>query len=112
MQTGLKHIHKRKRVSLTGYEPYPSRKSFRRFLDKFAYVIGALGIILTIPQILKIWVGQDATGVSVIAWIGYMITSSFWLTYAIVHKEKPLIITYSLWILVKLPIVIGTIIYG
>jgi MtN3 and saliva related transmembrane protein len=112
MQTGLHHLHKRKRISQTGQEPFPSRSRWKYLLDKSAYFIGIVGPVMTIPQLLKVWIEQNAAGVSLISWVAYLFTALFWLTYAITHKEKPLIFMYSLWILVKIPLIIGIIIYG
>ncbi|MBC8495945.1 hypothetical protein H8D36_07350 [archaeon] len=104
---GLLHAHKRKREG-----DFPHKDKTKRFLDRAVYVAGIVGPIMTIPQILKIWVERNAAGVSVYSWIAYAICSSFWLAYGIVHKEKPIIITYTLWIILDIFIIIGTFMYG
>ncbi len=112
MQTGLHHLHKRKRISQKNLEPYPSKDKLKNLLDKLVYIMGAFGLIMTIPQILKIWLDQNAAGVSVISWSAYLLSSIVWVAYGIVHKEKPIIVIYSMWIIMKLLIIIGTILYG
>lgn len=108
---GLHHHHIRKRIHHK-YEEYPHPHKFKRFIDRAIYVVGIVGPLMTIPQIVKIWVYQNASGVSLASWIAFSITSSFWLMYGIVHKEKPIIITYALWVLLKISIVIGILLYG
>ncbi|MBW2981380.1 hypothetical protein KY343_00740 [Candidatus Woesearchaeota archaeon] len=107
---GLHHLHKRKRIHVK-HEKYPHPNKLKRFMDHIIYFIGIVGPLMTIPQIWKIWVGKNAAGVSIISWTAYFITAFFWLTYAVLHREKPLIFTYSIWIILEAMIVIGTILY-
>ena len=108
---GLHHFHTRKRVH-KDHKPYPAITPARRFMDKAIYVIGIVGPLMTIPQLIKIWVGKSATDVSLASWSGYLIYAIFWLIYGIMHKEKPIIITYVAWVALELLIVIGVLIYG
>ncbi len=105
------HMHKRKRI-YKYKEPYPHPNPWKRFLDKFIYFIGLLGPVLTIPQIAKIWSEQDASSLSLITWVAYLVGSICFLLYAIAHKEKPLIIIYSSLILVHVFVLIGIMLYG
>ena len=84
----------------------------RNFFDIGIYVVSVLGPLLTIPQVTKIWFNQTAEGVSVIAWSGFLVAAIFWLFYGMVHKEKPIIITNCLWIVLELFVVIGALKYG
>ena len=108
---GLHHFHKRKRI-YRKHEPYPHPHKWKRFMDKAIYVIGILGPILTIPQIANIWIDKNATGVSIISSSPYLLTAIFWLIYGIMHKEKPIIFTFSIWIIFDILIVVGILIHG
>lgn len=108
---GVHHFHSRKRVH-QNLEKYPHPHKWKNLMDRLIYFIGIVGPIMTIPQIYKIFAEQNAAGVSLISWSTYAITGFFWLVYAIMHKEKPLIFTYCLWIIVDLLIVLGVILYG
>ena len=105
------HIHKRKRI-YEKKEPYPHPKPWKRILDKLIYVVGILGPLFTIPQILKIWVEKNATGISLITWIAYLIGAICFMLYGISHKEKPLIVIYSSLIVVDILVIIGILLYG
>lgn len=107
----LHHAHRRKRIHQK-HEPYPHPHKWKRFLDRIIYVVGVAGPIVTIPQITKIWIEKNATGVSLTAWTGYTIFAVIWLLYGIAHKEKPIIITYSAVIIANTFVTIGTFIYG
>jgi uncharacterized protein with PQ loop repeat len=106
----LHHLHIRKRISQ--HEPYPSPDAFKRFLDKAIYAVSIIGPALTLPQIYEIWVHQNASGVSTISWAGYLAMAIFWLGYGVIHKEKPIIIAYVLWIILEALVVVGAFLYG
>ena len=106
----LHHISKRKRIHLKG-EPYPHPNKWKRFLDKLIYFFGFLSPIFTIPQVLKIWFEKNSSSLSLISWITYLCASTVFFFYAIVHKEKPLIIIYLISILINLIVVISIILF-
>lgn len=108
---GLLHAHTRKRVHQQ-LETYPHPNKWKRIMDKAIFVVGAVGPVMTIPQLAKIWLEKNAVGVSALSWGAYLITAIFWLMYGIMHKEKPIIFTYSIWIVLEALIVVGTLIYG
>ena len=108
---GLHHVHKRKRIHLY-HEKYPPPQPLKRFMDKAVYGVGILGPLLTIPQITKIWIEQNASGVSLIAWSAYLVGALFWVAYGVLHKEKPIIINSALWMIMQILIVVGVVIYS
>ena len=108
---GLHHLHKRKRIHVK-HEKYPHPDSMKRLMDKMIYAAGFLGPIFSIPQITNIWVHKQAAGVSVITWFSFLFTSLFWLVYGIIHKERAIIFTYCIWIVINSIIIVGAIIYG
>lgn len=101
---GLHHHHRKIRKTLS--------HRYRSLADDIIYSAGVLGPVLTIPQVLKIYVEQNAAGLSLISWISYLFTAAFWIFYGIIHKEKPIIFTYVVWFILQLIIVIGIFIYG
>ncbi|MFC1752460.1 hypothetical protein ACFL96_03600 [Thermoproteota archaeon] len=110
MTEPLHHHHRRKRIHQK-HEPYPHPDKAKKFMDRAIYGVGIFGPIMTLPQVSKIWIEKNAAGVSAISWGAYLITTSFWLAYGIMHKEKPIIMTYSLWLVLELFIITGVLIY-
>jgi uncharacterized protein with PQ loop repeat len=108
---GLHHVHRRKKIHQKHRSNLPSNNG-KKFMGKAIYVVGVFGPIMTIPQLSKIWIYKNASGVSAVSWTAYLIAAIFWLIYGILHKEKPIILTYSLWIILEAFIVVGTLIYG
>lgn len=82
---------------------------FKAFVDRGVYCVSFLSILVVLPQIFNIWVGKNTSGVSIITWSGFLIGSSFWLFYGIIHKEKPIIFTNLAGILMNLSIIVGLI---
>ena len=111
MSLGFFHLHLRKRSTAPG-EPYPSADRWKAVLDSTVYVVGILGPVMTLPQLAQIWLKHEARGVSVVSWASYVIFSVIWLVYGIVHRERPIILTYALWIVIETAIVIGALRYG
>ena len=107
------HIHQniRKRI-LKNKESFPAKNKYTRLLDHMIYVIGVAGPIFTIPQLYKVWVNQNAVDVSLISWSGFLLIAILWLLYGIAHKEWPIIVTYSAWIAVEFPLVVGILLFG
>jgi uncharacterized protein with PQ loop repeat len=107
------HHHQsiRKRA-LNGKKPYPHQNVWINFLDKFIIALGVINIFATLPQVLQIWIGQDASGVSVISWSYYTFFSFMLFLYGLVHREKPIIITYSFSFILYGLIAFGALTYG
>ncbi len=103
----MHHYHSRKRA-----EPYPAKTFRMRLLDFVVYVAGVAGPLATIPQIIQIYSSQDARGVSLLTWTVYALFDIPWIIYATVHKERPLIVCYSLWFFFNAAVALGALLYG
>ncbi len=99
----LHHLHKR--------EKSKDKKSVK-FLDKFMYIIAIIIPLMTIPQVLLIWINKSAQNISLISWCAFLFSAICWLIYSILHKEKPLIANSILWIILEVFVIVGVIIYA
>ncbi|MBI2579272.1 MAG: hypothetical protein HYW27_00035 [Candidatus Aenigmarchaeota archaeon] len=107
----LHHFHRRKRI-YQRHERYPSRNKWKRLMDRVILLVGIMGPIMTIPQLVKIFAEKDASGISVVTFTSYLILDFFWLAYGIMHREKPIIMTFVAWIALNIIIIAGTLMYG
>ena len=103
-------IHIRKRIYVKK-QKYPSNKRLIAFFDKFIIVLGVVNIIATIPQLLQIWVGHNADGVSFVTWAYYAFFSLMMLMYGLLHRELPIILNYSSGMFIYILIAVGAVIY-
>lgn len=88
------------------------KKMEGKLVDDLALLAGIVGPLMATVQAWDIWVGQDASGVSLLTWMTFVMTSMIWLTYGIWHRLKLLIFTYTLWLAVNILIVVGLLKYG
>ncbi len=70
-------------------------------------VFATIEPIATIPQIVEVWKNGNDGSVSLATWSFYSLTSLTWLTYGIVRKDKPLIISGILWVTSQSLVVFG-----
>jgi uncharacterized protein with PQ loop repeat len=110
MHSPIRHLHIRKRRQSI-HDPYPHPNRWINALDKLVLVVGILGPVMTLPQILKIFVDKNASGVSAITWLLFAVFDIPWIVYGFVHKEKPILISYILWFTTNTIVVIGTLMY-
>ena len=108
---GLHHHLVRKRIHAK-HEPYPHPDRWKRYVDEAIYPIGVLAPLLTVPQLLEVWISKEAAGLSLLTWSSWTFFSAFWIIYGIMHKEKPIIISNIAWLLIELGVVAGIILYN
>jgi uncharacterized protein with PQ loop repeat len=109
--SGLYHQQRRKRIHKK-YEPYPHPQRVKRIYDHFIYGAVILAPIMNIPQVLKIWVEKDASGVSMLSWASFSVISVMWFFYGMLHKERPVMIMNFALVFMQLSIVLGVYLYG
>ncbi len=113
---GLKHKHIRKEKEARGERSVSvgvvPNSPYLRFLDKTTFIAGIIGPFTVIPQIYQIFSTRQATGVSAISWILMFIMTAPWIFYGVAHKDKTIIVSFILWEVMNLLVVIGTLMYG
>lgn len=107
MSVGL-HQHRLRKQKNKTSNKLPSSQ----ILDKVIFVIAFLGPIFTLDQVYKIYHFHDATGVSLFTWASFATFNIFWIFYGVKHKEKVIILAYSLWFIVNSTVAIGAFMYG
>ncbi len=114
MTRGAHHIHRhvKKRVSERHVEEKIEDSAFRRGIDKLVLIIAFLAPLVELPQLIEIYALKAAGSVSLLTWSMFVVFGVPWLIYGIIHKEKPVIILYSLWIIIDSAIVVGILLYG
>jgi uncharacterized protein with PQ loop repeat len=111
MSHPLHHLHKRKRIHQSN-ETYPHPQKIKRYMDQAVYIVGIIGPLMGSHQAFKIWNEKTAAGISLPAFIFYIFNDIVWFIYGYIHKEKPIMIMYTLWFLLNVAIVSGALTYG
>lgn len=86
-------------------------KRWIQFIDKYIYLVAMVSIVMTLPQVYDIWVLHKAAGVSAISWATYGTMSAIWVAYGRGHKEKVIMFSNAIWVVLDLFIVVGVMIY-
>ncbi|HVS25812.1 MAG TPA: hypothetical protein VHE58_00635 [Burkholderiales bacterium] len=80
-------------------------------LERVLRALSVLTMLMTVPQVLTIWVGRDAGGVSLLSWGSYLVSACLWFVYGVQKQDKTIYLACIGWILLDVAIVIGIIIY-
>lgn len=93
------------------YKPHAKKQNPKHYLDKLIYLIALIAPIMTLPQILEIWMTHRTQGISLLTWGAYAGVSALWICYGLQHEEKPIILTNLLLFIFDTTIVMGVLIY-
>jgi uncharacterized protein with PQ loop repeat len=73
-------------------------------------LVGSLSIvtmIMTIPQVLTIWIGHQAAGVSVLSWSTYFASAVVWFWYGLQRHDKRIYLPCIGWMLLDSAVIMG-----
>ncbi len=93
---------------------HAERRPTRRVsgLEKVMRGMSAFTMLMTVPQVLAIWVGRDAHGVSFASWAAYLVSAFLWLAYGIQRRDRTIWVPCLGWIALDAAIVVGALVYG
>lgn len=108
---GAEHHLQTRKFLYKNLTQYPHPDFWKRFIDIVVFLVGGIGPFFTLPQVLSVWFSKNAEGLSPITWVSYFIFSCVWLMYGIIHKEKPIIFSNAIYVIINALIVVGIIIF-
>lgn len=77
-----------------------------RVVDILAYAVGVGGNLAVIPQIIKAW-QSNAPGLAVLTWLLFVCIGIIWLVYALLHRQRPLIVAQTVGIAANTAVIAG-----
>lgn len=102
-----KHLHNKKYDQIA----HVDQSFWQVFLERTTLAAGILGPIMVVPQIYEIYSKRTAAGVSAFSWFAFAVLDVPFIIYGSVHKDKPIIITYSLFFVANIIVAIGAVLY-
>ena len=81
-------------------------------LERTLRIFSIVTMLMTVPQVLTVWLGRNASGVSLISWVAYLISACLWFVYGVGKHDKTIYLACVGWILLDAAIVIGVIVHG
>ena len=96
-------------------DPIPSAVTHARSETILRRLLGGMSIftlLMTVPQVLTIWVGQQAAGVSVWSWSAYLLSAILWFWFGIQKRDRNIYLPCVGWIALNSAVVAGAVVYG
>jgi uncharacterized protein with PQ loop repeat len=81
-------------------------------LKRLLGVLSIFTMLMTIPQVLTIWITHQAAGVSMLSWGAYLISAVTWLWYGLQKRDKNIYLPCIGWILLDSAVIVGVAVYG
>jgi uncharacterized protein with PQ loop repeat len=78
-------------------------------------VLGFMSVatmLLTIPQVLTIWLRHEAAGVSVISWAAYFVSATLWFWYGLEQRDRNIYLPCIGWLALDAAVIVGAVVYG
>ena len=69
-------------------------------------------LLMTVPQVLTIWVGHQAAGVSVLSWSAYLLSAVLWFWYGLRQGDKNIYLPCVGWVVLDGAVIAGALVYG
>ena len=81
-------------------------------LEKVLRSLSVITMLMTIPQVLAVWVGHSASGVSLVSWVSYLVSAVLWFIYGFRKKDKTIYLACIGWVVLDAAIVAGVVVRG
>lgn len=69
-------------------------------------------LLMTVPQVLTIWISQQAAGVSVLSWGAYLLSALLWFWFGLQKHDKNIYLPCLGWIAMNSAVIAGALVYG
>jgi uncharacterized protein with PQ loop repeat len=88
-------------------QAFPSEKVMQRLLGG----LSLFTLVMTVPQIVTIWVGRQAAGVSLLSWSAYWLSALVWFWYGLRKRDRNIYLPCIGWLALDGAVIVGTLIY-
>jgi uncharacterized protein with PQ loop repeat len=97
--------------------PYPATPASDAAQSKtvMSRLLGAMSVftmLMTVPQVLTIWVGHQAAGVSVVSWSAYLFSAILWFWYGLQKRDKNIYLPCVGWVGLDTAVIVGAVVYA
>jgi uncharacterized protein with PQ loop repeat len=81
-------------------------------LERILRLLSVVTMVMTVPQVLTIWIGGNAGGISLISWASYLFTACLWFVYGVRKRDKTIYLACTGWIFLDAAVVVGVIVHS
>src|SRR5712692_11280395 len=96
-------------------DPASAAANNARLDTRLRPLLGGMSIftmVMTIPQVLAIWVGHQAAGVSMLSWSAYLASAVLWFWFGMQQRDRNIYLPCVGWIALDAAVIAGADIYG
>jgi uncharacterized protein with PQ loop repeat len=94
-------------------DPTPAAAvSTEAFVRKLLGGMSVFTLLMTVPQVLTIWIGKQAAGVSAWSWGAYLLSALLWFWFGLMKRDKNIYLPCIGWIVLNSAVIAGAIVYG
>jgi uncharacterized protein with PQ loop repeat len=82
---------------------------------KLRSLLGGMSIftmVMTIPQVLAIWLNHQAAGVSILSWSAYLLSAVLWFWFGLQQRDRNIYLPCVGWMALDGAVILGAVIYG
>ena len=81
-------------------------------LERFLRLLSVITMLMTVPQVLTIWVGGNVGGISLLSWGSYLFSACLWFIYGLQKQDKTIYLACIGWILLDAAVVVGVVLHS
>jgi uncharacterized protein with PQ loop repeat len=81
-------------------------------LEKILRTLSLVTMVMTVPQVLAVWTGPSASGVSLLSWAAYLVSACLWFVYGLHKRDKTIYVACVGWVALDAAIIAGVIVRG
>jgi uncharacterized protein with PQ loop repeat len=77
-------------------------------------ILGSLSIftmLMTVPQVLTIWLGHQAAGVSLASWSAYLLSALLWFWHGLRRRDPNIYLACIGWMILDVAVIGGVLFY-
>lgn len=83
----------------------------QRWIEKILPAVSVVTMLMTLPQVLTVWISHEVSGVSLLSWGTYLIGACLWFVHGVQKRDKAVYVACIGWILLDAAVVVGVMIY-
>lgn len=91
--------------------PVTETEQSKTVMSRLLGMMSVFTMLMTVPQVLTIWVGHQAAGVSVVSWSAYLLSAILWFWYGLQQGDKNIYLPCVGWVILDTAVIVGAVIY-
>ena len=81
-------------------------------LERLLPLLSVVTMLMTVPQVLTIWLQHNAAGVSLLSWGTYLVGACLWFVHGLQKGDRTIYLACVGWIVLDAAVVVGAVLYG